>query len=348
MKMNMDGQPLVSVVTPVYNGEAYLAECIESVLAQTYSNWEYTIVNNCSTDRSLQIAEHYAAHDTRVRVVDNKQFLRIIANHNRAFREISPDSKYTKMVFADDWLFPSCLAEMVHLAETYPTVGVIACYALRDWEVIWDGLPYPSTVVPGRTLTRARLMQPIGELPSRPSARFVTGTATSQLFRSDLIRRCDPFYNEASLHADTEAVYEVLRAWDFGFVHQVLCFVRPADETSMTALSIRLNTYMPDVLGDLVRFGPHFLTAEELAACTAEHLRRYYKFLGRSVWHRRGHDFWEYHRSKLRDLGFPLSQKRLLKAASVQALDTILELNKWPWVLFKRARSRLGALIAPE
>ena len=49
-------EPLVSVVTPVYNGEAFLAKCIDSVLAQTYRNFEYLIVNNCSTDRSLEIA----------------------------------------------------------------------------------------------------------------------------------------------------------------------------------------------------------------------------------------------------------------------------------------------------
>ena len=55
----MHVEPLVSVATPVYNGERHLAECIESVLAQTYQNWEYIIVNNCSTDRTREIAESY-------------------------------------------------------------------------------------------------------------------------------------------------------------------------------------------------------------------------------------------------------------------------------------------------
>jgi glycosyltransferase involved in cell wall biosynthesis len=50
-------QPLVSVVTPVYNGAEYLRQCIESVLAQSYENWDYLIVNNCSKDRTLEIAQ---------------------------------------------------------------------------------------------------------------------------------------------------------------------------------------------------------------------------------------------------------------------------------------------------
>ncbi len=57
--MNTSEQTLVSVVTPVYNGEDFLVECIESVLRQSYSNWEYIIVNNCSTDRTLEIALNY-------------------------------------------------------------------------------------------------------------------------------------------------------------------------------------------------------------------------------------------------------------------------------------------------
>ena len=59
--------PLVSVLTPVYNCEKYLRTCIESVLAQTYTNWEYVIVNNCSTDGTLAIAQEYAAADSRIR-----------------------------------------------------------------------------------------------------------------------------------------------------------------------------------------------------------------------------------------------------------------------------------------
>ena len=61
---NLKNQPLVSVITPVYNGEEYLADCVESVLAQSYEKWEYVIVNNCSTDRTLEIAQEYEKKDS--------------------------------------------------------------------------------------------------------------------------------------------------------------------------------------------------------------------------------------------------------------------------------------------
>src|SRR5438093_2584566 len=128
--MSIHSQPLVSVVTPVYNGKKYLTECIESVLAQTYQNWEYIIVNNCSTDRSLEIAQSYAEKDARIRINNNQEFVGREANENIAFRQISPDSKYCKMVHADDWLFPECIARMVAVAETNPTVGIIGAYGL--------------------------------------------------------------------------------------------------------------------------------------------------------------------------------------------------------------------------
>src|SRR6266511_3806071 len=80
-------QPLVSVVTPVHNGERYLRRCIESVIAQSHVNWDYTIVNNCSTDGTLDMALEYASRDRRIRVHNNSSFLPINANYNMAFHQ---------------------------------------------------------------------------------------------------------------------------------------------------------------------------------------------------------------------------------------------------------------------
>src|SRR5439155_13185774 len=79
--MSSEQNVLVSVVTPVFNGERYLRECIESVLAQTYTNWDYVIVDNQSTDRTNEIAHEYAARDPRIRVIRNDAFVRVVQNY---------------------------------------------------------------------------------------------------------------------------------------------------------------------------------------------------------------------------------------------------------------------------
>ena len=174
--------PLVSIVTPAYNAEAYLRECIESVLAQTYPNWDYTIVNNCSTDHTLDIAREYAARDSRIRVRCNEKHVGVIENHNIAFRQISPMSKYCKGLQADDWLFPECIEKMVKLAEKHPKVAIVCAYALvgRQPPVVgYTGLPHSITVdTGGREACRLRLL----------GGPYVFGTSSTQLFRSDILR----------------------------------------------------------------------------------------------------------------------------------------------------------------
>jgi len=129
--MNTDSQPLVTVVTPMYNNVQYVKECIESVRSQTYRNWHYVIVNNCSTDGSADIAHGYAKQDPRITVHDNQQFLPVAANHNAAMRQLSPASKYCKMVFSDDWIFPRCLEEMVAMAEAHPSAGIVGAFRIN-------------------------------------------------------------------------------------------------------------------------------------------------------------------------------------------------------------------------
>ncbi|MBV9171190.1 MAG: glycosyltransferase, partial [Chloroflexi bacterium] len=90
--------PLVSVVTPVYNGAEHLAECIESVLRQTYPNWEYVIVDNASSDGSADVAEHYSARDSRIRVIRAREFVDVHRSHNRALRASDARSRYCKVI----------------------------------------------------------------------------------------------------------------------------------------------------------------------------------------------------------------------------------------------------------
>lgn len=76
---------LISVVLPVYNGEKYLRESIESVTAQTYQNWELLILDDCSTDNSADIAMEFAKNDSRIHYYKNEMNLRLPRNLNRGF-----------------------------------------------------------------------------------------------------------------------------------------------------------------------------------------------------------------------------------------------------------------------
>ena len=311
--MNMDAQPLVSVVTPVYNGEKYLPECIESILAQTYRHWRYIIVNNCSTDRSLEIAQDYALKDSRIRIHNNSQFLGMLPNHNHALRQISADSKYCKVVHADDWLFPECLEKMVQVAEEHPSVGLVGAYGLEELYVTWHGLPYPSTVVPGRDICRQSLLEGL----------YVFGTPTCLLMRSDLVRSRKCFYNESNFHADSEVCYEVLQNTDFGFVHQVLTFTR-RHNAAATTFAERFNTFLPGELTCLVKYGRVYLTSEEYEKCLKENLDGYYRFLAESLLSRREKEFWDYHRTELKKLNISLSRTKLIVAFGAVLADLLL------------------------
>ncbi len=307
--------PLVSVVTPVYNGEATIAECIESVLAQTYPNFEYLIQDNASTDRTAEIVAAYAGRDSRIRVRRNPRLVTAMQNHELAFDGMAEASRYCKVVHADDWIFAECLERMVALAEENPSVRMVSAYRLEEEYVTLDGLPYPSTVVPGREICRRALL---GEV-------YVFGTPTSLLLRTDAVRERTPFYDEINFprHWDTAVAYEILKQGDLGFVHQVLTFTR-REGAVRTTTSVEMGSSLPEHLGMLKRYGPAFLSAEEYAARLRAMTRNYYRFLGAAALRRPGREFWKYHRQSLRRLGLPSGPIRIGRASAGAAAGTLL------------------------
>jgi glycosyltransferase involved in cell wall biosynthesis len=307
--MKPESQPLVSVLTPVYNGEKYLSECIESVLEQTYPNWEYVIVNNRSTDRTFEIAQTYASKDRRIRIHNNKEFVDFAANENIAFQQIASESKYCKMVHADDWLFPECINKMVELAEIHPTVAIVGAYGLRNERVSWDGLPYPSTVVPGKQICRNTLL----------GGPYVFGSPSSVLIRSDQVRKRPKFYNEENRHCDIEACFDVLKESDFGFVHQVLTFTREHGEAE-TRFSARFGTDYLGALEVLTKYGRTYLCEKEYDQCLRKCWISYYAFLGAKVFYNKDKNFWDYHKNALGRLGYPISVFNVAKAVAVYVL----------------------------
>jgi len=304
-------QPLVSVVTPVYNGEKYLDECIQSVRNQTYQNWEYIILNNCSTDNTLKIAQFHSSEDKRIRVVSTDELLSLIKNHNHALRQISSNSKYCKIIHADDALFTTCLDLMVLAAEAHPTAGIVGAYSLWGRKVVSDGLPHSTTFLSGKELCRLTLLNKI----------YCFWSPSSLLIRSDLIRKNRCFYNEKHLHADVEACYEILRESDFGFVHQVLTFVRTHDESATATITSSYNKIILSNLDLFTRYGPIFISPVEFKKQLTVRFNQYYGFLARSFFNLREKDFWKYHKQTIQNIGHPFSLSKLAKASISQLIN---------------------------
>ncbi len=314
--MSAHEEPLVSVLTPVYNGGEFLAECIESVLQQTFQNYEYIIINNASTDRTLEIAEEYAKKDRRIRIHSNERLVPVIDNHNIAFSLVSPAARYCKIVSADDFLFPECIARLVACGEANPTAGIIGSYQLSGAYIRWQGFPYPTALVPGVELCRRIFLEQEKE--------FGFGTPTSLLYRADLVRANDPFYPNASPHADTSACFRILAKSDFGFVHQVLSFEK-THQATQSFRSAQINRYSSACLNDLIQYGPLYLNDEELNEQIGKVLDDYHRFLAvQWLIGSRGKEFWDYHESRLRELGFPLRRSDLIKSAALTLLKEML------------------------
>jgi glycosyltransferase involved in cell wall biosynthesis len=314
--------PLVSVVTPMYNAASYLRECIESVLAQTDTRFEYILVDNCSTDGSLDIAKHYAERDERIRVVSSAEHLPAVDNFNRALRCISPESRYTKIVFGDDWLYPECLERMVRVADAAASVGLVSSYALAGDSVaghrVWGvGLPYDKSVFSGREVARRQLH---GE-------GYFVGSCSTVLYRSDLVRGRPAFFDRDSLHADTEVAYDILRSHDIGFVHQVLSFIR----IDLDSTSGRVRDLSPVVLDELIgllKYGLDFMEPPEFRQRLRQLERTYYRtFVTRALGPNRSR-FLEYHRPALARLGYRLSKPRVVRAALEELADVVLNPKK--------------------
>lgn len=294
--------PLVSLVTPFHNTAAHLGQCIESVLGQTYAPIEYILQDNASDDGSTQIALEYARRDSRVRYFRLDELLPQVPNYNLALSRIGAASKYVKIAQADDWLMTDCVRRMVEVGEASPRVGLISSYRLQGDHVAGEGLRHDMTAVSGREVARLHLLEP----------HFLFGSPTTVMYRSDAVRQRKPFFATNRLAEDTEACYEILRTWDFGYVHQILSYTRI--EQNSTIGSVRgMDPFILGRLMHLRRYGPEFLDATEYRIRLEEVERRYYRHLARAKFLFREPAYWGFHRRWLATDGLGIEPAKLAR-----------------------------------
>ena len=283
----------VTVLTPVYNGEQFLAECIKSVLDQTYADWQYLVYDNQSTDRTPDIVREFAAKDSRIKHMRPDEFVDMYANHNRAIAGMPSGTRYCKFVHADDLLYPECLERMVNLAEAYPNVGVVGAFRLSGTRVELDA-PFPlgQSAMPGKEAIRRELLH----------MGWVTGSPSNVLFRAELLRRIPVPFDSRIWHADTETCYRVLLESDLGFEHQILSYTR-VHPGAATPFSNTVYSYLSRDGLMLLRYGPSVLSPGEYRSNLWRWVRKYGRWLARQLVldsaRRNNPKFHEFHRGEI-------------------------------------------------
>jgi len=170
MNARRSDRPRVSVLLTAYNREPYIGEAIESVLAQTLTDFELIVSDDGSSDLTVAIARDYERRDDRIRVSVNARNLGQFENRRHAASLAR--GQYLKYHDSDDVMYPHCLATMVEPLEAEPRAGFALSGSLH-----WPGGPCPMLLTPKLAYEREFL----------GSGLFHLGPAAA-MFRSDVFR----------------------------------------------------------------------------------------------------------------------------------------------------------------
>lgn len=188
--MDSTKQPLITVVMPNYNGQRFVEQAIDSVLAQTYTNFELIVVDDCSTDASLQLVEKKAAGDSRIRVIAMDHNSGVANVRNTGIREAK--GEYIALLDNDDLWTPDKLERQLAIAEK----GAEIVYCSYDF-IDENGCPiHKPFIVPKETNFEKML------------SSSVISCSTS-FIRADLMK-AHPF-NQGFYHEDYALWMELLR-----------------------------------------------------------------------------------------------------------------------------------------
>ncbi len=207
----------VSVCMPTYNFAPYLAEAIESVLYQTFTDFEFLIIDDCSQDASADIIRHYAERDARIRFIANKHNLGMVENWNYCLQEAG--GEYVKYLFGDDNLASrDALARMVSVLDTEPSVALVASARnIIDEQSAILSVKYGyqnAGKVTGTKIIQDCLFE----------QRNKIGEPSVVLFRKDLaLRGFNVAYQQL---VDLEMWFALLEQGDFYFIDEPLCSFR--------------------------------------------------------------------------------------------------------------------------
>lgn len=167
---------LVTLIVPVYNVAPYLENCLSSIKAQTYREFEVLLVNDGSTDSSADICRDCVQSDSRFRLID-KPNSGVSDSRNRALDQSR--GKYIQFLDADDWLTPDAIETLVHSAESTGADLVLGHF----YRVAGDRLAQRGHIKDQRILTRQEFAEEMMKAP----ANYYYGVLWNKLYRRSIV-----------------------------------------------------------------------------------------------------------------------------------------------------------------
>lgn len=203
---------LVSIIVPIYNAEKYLDSCIQSVLRQTYTNWELILIDDGSTDKSGRIAEEYGFADERITVFHQKN-LGVSLARNQGIDEAT--GNYVVFLDADDELIEDCLAKTVNIAEE-TNADIVAGRSCEDRELFKDRIIWTGAEA----------------LENSLKDHLFTHSACAKLIRREFIGKTR-FTPDIRINEDSYFVFQLLCKQNvFVLTNDVIYFYRANSESS--------------------------------------------------------------------------------------------------------------------
>lgn len=126
--LKIDQLPLITIYMAVYNSEKYLRETVKSILNQTYKNFELIIVDDGSTDNSLQIITEFAEKDSRVKII-SENHVGVVEARNKALLNCSAQSEYFMNHDSDDISHPRKIERLVNFLNSNKHISIVGCFA---------------------------------------------------------------------------------------------------------------------------------------------------------------------------------------------------------------------------
>lgn len=247
MDTNMT-KPMISVVMPVYNAEKYVAEAIDSILNQTYNDFEFIIIDDCSTDNSFEILRDYSHKDSRIKLFRNEVNLKLPKTLNFAILQSS--GKYIARMDADDISKENRLKQQLTFMESYQYVGVSGTWFAEFSNNINDSICHKLPTLHNEIELQLKYF---GNCIAHPTV----------MIRSDLFKT-DNFYNDKSKVIISED-YEL---WDrmltnkvkFANIDEFLLFYRRNSMQSTSKYVLEFRNTRRDILlaHYLETFGKYF------------------------------------------------------------------------------------------